>query len=248
MQAQSQSESHGQAQAQTQGPHNKNSPGGAANDAALQKRIDSLQAQIESLSKDLGNLGGIQKQDSADLLQSDSWLSFVAQMQERMRVLERTLADLTGRVEQLERYGTDARSNSAGEERRGGSADEQFLAAQVLLQMRKVEEAARAFGEFASSYPNDPRAAEALFYLGESYAVLQDDKKAMKAFLDGYKKNRSSPFAPRLLLRLGQVLAKMKKGEQACRVLREYQKRFGNKDADMTKLAEAELAANSCGS
>ncbi len=240
-----------QAQAQTQDPHN----GGKENDAALQERIDSLQAQIEMLSKDLGSMGGMQKQDSADLLQSESWLSFVAQMQERMRVLERTLADLTGRVEQLERYGTGAGvgagSDDAGEGRRGAdgrSADEQFSAAQDLLRMRKVEDAARAFGDFASSYPNDPRAAEALFYLGESYAVLQDDKMAMKTFLEGYKKNRSSPFAPRLLLRLGQVLAKLKKGEQACRVLREYQKRFGDKDADMTKLAEAELAANSCGS
>ena len=239
-------------------------------DVTLQKRVDSLQAQMERLSKDVGDLGRIQEQgsspnsspnstqdsdqDSDDVLQSAGWLSFIAEMQERQRVMERTLTDLTGRIEQLERYGggnTDAsgrQESNAGRERGADkrSADERFSSAQDLLRQRKVEEAARAFGDFAKNYPNDPRVSESLFYLGESYAVLQDDKAAMKTFLEGYKKDRNGSFAPRLLLRLGQMLAKLKKGEQACRVLREFQKRFGDKDADMTKLVESELVANSC--
>ena len=233
---------------------------GGTSDASLQKRVDSLQAQIQRMSKDLGSLGRIQEQGSADMLQSDGWLSFVAEMQERMRVMESTLTDLTGRVEQLERYGTrggvnggvsgggrgQQKSNAQGRE--GGSADELFSAAQNLLRTRKLEDAVRAFGDFAKMHPSDQRVSEALFYLGESYAVLQDDKAAMRTFLEGYKKDRNDAFAPRLLLRLGQILAKLKKGEQACRVLREYKKRFGDKDADMTKLAESELAANSCSS
>ena len=239
-------------------------------DVTLQKRVDSLQAQIERLSKDVGDLGRIQKQGSApnsapnsvqdsdqnsdDVLQSAGWLSFIAEMQERLRVMERTLTDLTGRIEQLERYGIGNTGASGKRESNAGgesgadkrSADERFSRAQNLLRQRKVEEAARAFGDFAKNYPNDPRVSEALFYLGESYAVLQDDKAAMKTFLEGYKKDRNGSFAPRLLLRLGQMLAKLKKGEQACRVLREFQKRFGDKDADMTKLVESELVANSC--
>ncbi len=225
---------------------------GGAGGAALQKSFDSLQSQMERLSKDVGSLGRLQEQGSADLLQSTEWLSFVAELQERMRVLESTLTDLTGRVEQLERYGTNRGGVSDGKARgersgtNGRSADEQFSLAQGLLRGRKVEDAMRAFDAFAQSYPNDPRVAEALFYLGESYAVLQDDKAAMKAFLKGYKKDRNGSFAPRLLLRLGQMLAQLKKGEQACRVLREFQKRFGDKDADMTKIVESELAANTC--
>ena len=243
-------------QAQAQNLPQEQKEDGGTSDASLQKRVDSLQAQIQRLSKDLGSLGRIQEQGSADMLQSDGWLSFVAEMQERMRVMESTLTDLTGRVEQLERYGTRGSVSGGGRDKRtgnaqgkeGGSADELFSAAQNLLRTRKLEDAVRAFGDFAKMHPSDKRVSEALFYLGESYAVLQDDKAAMRTFLKGYKKDRNDAFAPRLLLRLGQTLAKLKKGEQACRVLREYKKRFGDKDADMTKLAESELAANSCSS
>ncbi len=233
-------------QDQREGKENSDSE---ADDASLHQRVDSLQSQIERLSKDVGVLGKMGEQDSATLPQSAAWLSFVAELQERMRVMERTLTDLTGRVEQLERYGGGKQgSNTRVEENtaNGRSADEQFSAAQNLLRTRRLGDAVSAFGNFAKNYPNDPRVAESLFYLGESYAVLQDDKAAMKAFLDGYKNDRDSSFAPRLLLRLGQTLAKLERGEQACRVLREFQKRFGDKDTDMTKLAESELVANNC--
>ena len=242
-----------QAQSPPQGP--KQREAAKASDVVSQKRFDALQSQMERLAKDVDNLGKLQQQDSADLLQSAGWLSFVAELQERLRVMERTLTDLTGRVELLERYGTKGsasesarQSREARGEKKKISADEQLSEAQRLLREQRVEDAVRAFAAFAKNYPSDPRVAEAMFYLGESYAVLQDDKAAMKIFLEGYKKDRDSTFAPRLLLRLGQTLAKLKRSEQACRVLREYQKRFGDIDPDMTKLAESELLANRCSS
>ncbi len=225
-----------------------------------QQQIDNLQEKIERLAKDFKDLSSLAgKLDEGAASSNDAkgnkpWIAIMAMLQERLRVMEHTITDLTARLELLERFGVSkdgaiAQSDDGrGDGSRGlGSASNQFTVAQNFLRARKVEQAIRAFEEFVRQNPTDKRTAEAMFYLGESYSVMQDDKKAISAFLDGYKKNRNGDFAPKLLLRLGQTLAKVKKTKQACRVLKEFKKRFDKADEQLTRIVESEIATNSCG-
>ena len=216
------------------------------------ERIDRLEGQVKRLSEDFKDLAGMAKDGDggrdAKSSTNSSWIAVMAKLQERLRVIEHTLTDLTARTEQLERFG--GRRSADGNGARGHSnlesAQGLFDKANDLLRDRKVEQAIAAFEKFVQNHPSDERIAQVMFYLGESYSVMQDDKQAADAFLNGYKKNRKGELAPKLLLRLGQTLAKLKKTKQACRVLKEFKKHFANKDEQLDAIVESEIATNAC--
>ena len=215
----------------------------------LQEKVDRLEGQVKRLSEDFKDLATIAKDDDASRATNASWIAVMAKLQERLRVIEHTLTDLTARTEQLERFGmgrADSSHSLPGGEDGGGDAQGLFDKAQKLLRERKVEQAIETFKQFVENHPSDERIAEVMFYLGESYTVMQDHKQAADAFLNGYKRNRKGVLAPKLLLRLGQTLAKLKKDKQACRVLKEFKKYFTNKDEQLDAIVESEIAANAC--
>ena len=220
-----------------------------AGQVPLTKKIDRLEGQVKQLTEDFKDLATIAKDGDTSEAIGTSWVAVMAKLQERLRVIEHTLTDLTERTEQLERFGggrAAGSSNMTGDDGEITHAQGLFNKANNLLRERKVEQAIEAFKKFVQNYPSDERIAEVMFYLGESYAVMQDNKQAADAFLNGYKKNRKGEFAPKLLLRLGQTLVKLKKNKQACRVLKEFKKHFANKDEQLDAIVESEIAANTC--
>jgi tol-pal system protein YbgF len=64
-----------------------------------------------------------------------------------------------------------------------------------------------AFRQLIESYPKDPLAADAQYWIGESFYRRGQYKAAADAFLKGYKKYKSGDKAPETLLKLGMSLA-----------------------------------------
>jgi tol-pal system protein YbgF len=86
--------------------------------------------------------------------------------------------------------------------------------------------AEEAFQSFLKMYPNDRRAPDAQFWLGESMYQRQRYDAAASAFLDLSTKHASHGKAPEALLRLGQSLAAMKQKEMACATLAEIGRKY----------------------
>lgn len=83
-----------------------------------------------------------------------------------------------------------------------------------------------AFRQVVDSFPNDPLAANAQYWLGETYFVRGEYKNAADAFLKGYKKYGSGDKAPDTLLKLGMSLAELGQKNAACSTLDELQTKY----------------------
>jgi tol-pal system protein YbgF len=83
-----------------------------------------------------------------------------------------------------------------------------------------------AFRQLVDAYPNDPLAANAQYWLGESYYVRGQYKNAADAFLKGYKKYKSGDKAPDTLLKLGMALAELGQKDAACSTLDELKTKY----------------------
>ena len=83
-----------------------------------------------------------------------------------------------------------------------------------------------AFSRLVETYPNDPLASNAQYWLGESYYARGQYKNAADAFLKGYKKYRSGDKAPDTLLKLGMALAELGQKDAACSTLDELKTKY----------------------
>jgi tol-pal system protein YbgF len=108
------------------------------------------------------------------------------------------------------------------------SGDAQTLYQQgygALLQ-KDYAGAEAAFSQLVDAYPNDPLAANAQYWLGESYYVRGQYKNAADAFLKGYKKYKSGDKAPDTLLKLGMALAELGQKDAACSTFEELKTKY----------------------
>jgi tol-pal system protein YbgF len=83
-----------------------------------------------------------------------------------------------------------------------------------------------AFKQVVDSFPDDPLAANAQYWLGETYYVRGQYKDAADAFLKGYKKYKSGDKAPDTLLKLGMSLAELGQKDAACSTLEELTTKY----------------------
>lgn len=83
-----------------------------------------------------------------------------------------------------------------------------------------------AFRQLIESYPKDPLAADAQYWIGESFYRRGQYKAAADAFLKGYKKYKSGDKAPETLLKLGMSLAALGQKDAACSTFGELKTEF----------------------
>jgi tol-pal system protein YbgF len=83
-----------------------------------------------------------------------------------------------------------------------------------------------AFKQVVDSFSSDPLAANAQYWLGETYYVRGHYKDAADAFLKGYKKYKSGDKAPDTLLKLGMSLAELGQKDAACSTLDELKTKY----------------------
>lgn len=82
------------------------------------------------------------------------------------------------------------------------------------------------FKKFLADFPGDPRAADARFWLGESYFSRQQYRDAATAFLSTYKDHPTAQKAPESLFKLGLSLEGLGEKSAACATYGEFGKKF----------------------
>ncbi len=125
------------------------------------------------------------------------------------------------------------------------TSKEEYNYAFKLLRQAKHDEAAKAFEQFIRNHPKDPLVGNAYYWLGETYYVQRDYTKSADQFRLGYKANATGPKAGDNLLKLAMSLSAQNKPKDACVVLGEVVKKFGDKTT-MKQKAQAEIERNKC--
>jgi tol-pal system protein YbgF len=103
-----------------------------------------------------------------------------------------------------------------------------------------------AFRQLIESYPKDPLAANAQYWIGESYYRRGQYKNAADAFRKGYKKYKSGDKAPDTLLKLGISLAALGQKDAACSTFGELKTKFPKAPETVRDEAKAERKKTGC--
>ncbi|MCP1200113.1 tol-pal system protein YbgF [Notoacmeibacter sp. MSK16QG-6] len=102
------------------------------------------------------------------------------------------------------------------------------------------------FRRFGEQYPDDPQAADAQFWLGESLRGQERYADAVEVFLDGTKTYSDSDKAPDMMLKLGVTLAAMGQKDVACETLSAIPARYPQTSDAFRLRLEQEEASASC--
>jgi len=94
------------------------------------------------------------------------------------------------------------------------------------LSQRDYTGAEAAFRQLVESYPKDPLAGNAQYWIGESFYRRGQYKNAADAFLKGYKNYKSGDKAPETLLKLGMSLAELGQKDAACSTFGELKSKY----------------------
>jgi tol-pal system protein YbgF len=106
--------------------------------------------------------------------------------------------------------------------------------------------AEQVFGEYVTSNPDDPRASDAMFWLGEAQYSQGKYQESAKTFLDAHKQYPRADKGADTLLKLGMSLAKLDNRETACATLREVLIRYPGASAAVRAKVSEEQQRASC--
>jgi tol-pal system protein YbgF len=123
---------------------------------------------------------------------------------------------------------------------------EQYNDAFNLLNHAKYAEAGAAFTDFTHAHPNDPLIGNAYYWLGETYYVRKNYLKAGDNFRQGYESLPTGPKAADNLLKLAMSLSALNKTHEACVVLRQIGKKYGETAPNTAARASQEANRVGC--
>jgi tol-pal system protein YbgF len=106
-----------------------------------------------------------------------------------------------------------------------------FKAAEAALEAGEYASAADQFAQFRSNYPGSPLSDRAGLERGRALEAAGNLRDAGRAYLNLFSENNTGPLAAEALSRLGIVLGKLGKVEDACVTLGEVGVRFPQSDA-----------------
>ena len=127
-----------------------------------------------------------------------------------------------------------------GVNRVGVDATSQYEAAFAYLKSEKYEKAQDEFQSFLDNNETHLLAANAKYWLGETYYGQGKYKEAAKNFAEGFQKYPDSAKSPDILLKLGMSLARMDKRSDACIALAQVAKKFPVGHDNVIALANQE--------
>ena len=124
---------------------------------------------------------------------------------------------------------------------------EQYETALGLLQRGEWTAAESAFDTFLQRFPDDQLAANAAYWLGETYYIRQDYADAAAIFARNYRSyGPEAAKAPDNLLKLGMSLSSLGDRERACQTFAELQKRHADAAVPVRQAVARESAAAGC--
>ena len=127
-----------------------------------------------------------------------------------------------------------------------GTPKQRYDYAFSLLQKRDFETAERALRAFLQQHPEDARAGNAYYWLGETYYVRKRYTDAAIIFSDGYERFPEGSKAPDNLLKLGKSLAAVGETAAACKTYSELLGQFPNANTRILENAKGEFGRTGC--
>lgn len=118
-----------------------------------------------------------------------------------------------------------------------------YDAALAAVRADQYADSAQRFNAFVQQYPNSPLAANAYYWMGESYYVTQNYTLALEAFKAVIMRYPDSPKTPGALLKLGFSQDGLKQHDAAEATLRDVIQKYPNTDA--AEQAQSRLRAMS---
>lgn len=126
------------------------------------------------------------------------------------------------------------------------TANTEYEAAYSLVMAGRYDAAERAFRAFLAKHPNDPRAGDAEFWIGESLLQAGKHSQAAEAFLKSYTEHPDSEKAPDSLLKLGMALSGMGESTAACSSFSELLTSYPSADPSLLDRARQERQRAGC--
>ena len=127
-----------------------------------------------------------------------------------------------------------------------GASKQAYEAAYASLLQQDYGAAEAGFDDFLKRYPADPLAANAQYWLGESFFVRGQFKPAAAAFLKGYQSYGKSAKAPDSLLKLAMSLDRLGQRDAACSSYAELASRFPTAPTHIKNRAQTERQRIGC--
>jgi len=109
-----------------------------------------------------------------------------------------------------------------------GSPKDQYDYAFDLLKRAEYAQAEQALRQFVTTYPNDPLAGNAQYWLAETYYVRNNYSEAAAQFLKGYQTYPQSPKAADNLFKLGLTLTVLGKVQEACSAYQRFDREYAS--------------------
>lgn len=103
-----------------------------------------------------------------------------------------------------------------------------------------------AFTAFLAAYPNDPKAPDAHYWLGQSLLAQNHAPDAAAHFLNVIQKTPKAAIAPQAMVRLGVALNRMGQKEQACGTLKAVPTQYPKASAETRAAAAANIKSIGC--
>ncbi len=162
--------------------------------------------------------------------------------------LEQRLAALEGKITTLETAAATAAAAQIPPPPPPPPADPAtaFKQARQLLLDGDYTGAENAFGGFVASYPDDAKAPEARYWLGETQFVREAYGDAAGSYLGAVRGWPQTSWAPNAVLKLSRSLIALKKPADACRTLDELNKRYPKAPADVVSKAKSTRVQAKC--
>lgn len=212
--------------------------------AETDAQIAALNERISDLEQTIQKMNGQNEVLTHDLDQarrgSESQKSRADQLEQRLSALE-------GKITTLE---TSAANAAAAQipTPPAPPADPAtaFKQARQLLLDGDYAGAENAFGGFVDAYPDDAKAPEARYWLGETQFVREAYGDAAGSYLGAVRGWPQTSWAPNAVLKLSRSLVALKKPADACRTLDELAKRYPKAPADVVSKAKSTRTQAKC--
>lgn len=121
-----------------------------------------------------------------------------------------------------------------------------YEASYTKIQSGDYPQAEKGFSDFIKKYPDHKLAANAYYWLGESYYARKQYDKATRIFAQSYQKFPKGPKGPDNLLKLGLSLSAEGKQKDACVALGQLSKEYPTAAPAVMQSADAERQKLGC--
>jgi tol-pal system protein YbgF len=135
-------------------------------------------------------------------------------------------------------------ANAAGSA--NDEARREYEAAYALVQQKQYDQAEAGLRRFIQSHPRDRLAADATFWLGESFLQRNRPREAAEQFLKISTEYGRSAKAPDAMLKLGISLGAIGARDQACATFAELGRKYPQASASLKQGVERESRKARC--